>query len=188
MVTLADPAHLIPLARTGNRGALDGVLRVLADLVYPLADCMLGSPRAADSATQTILIQLVSALGSARHDHGLRAWVYRVASAHLLARRDAPDDRPRMLLLVLDREQRIAFALGDVLAVQIDEAEAALAWSPGVFRATRCRARAQLRDRYGLVDVAALCRSATALGAPATLADSLRALLTGCGGHDRVRE
>src|SRR5690242_6968006 len=108
MVTLPDPAELVRLARRGDRGALAQVLEVMVDLVYPLAICMLGSTCAAGHATETIVIRLVTALGTMRHERALRTWVCRGASLHLLS-----DPRAPVMLLFLDRELRIAFALGD---------------------------------------------------------------------------
>ena len=78
---------LVARARGGERAALEALMRDMKDLVYGLAARMLGNPSDADDATQEILIQLVTSLGSFRGDSAFRTWVYRVASNHLLTAR-----------------------------------------------------------------------------------------------------
>ena len=175
MATLPDPEDLVRMSCRGDRRALGRVLHVMAELVYPLAICMLGGTRAAGQATETIVLRLVTALGSA--DGALRTWVYRVASRHLLTTCDASLED--VMLLFLDRDLRIAFVLGDVLALEIDEAADVLAVPPDVILARRSRARSRVCEHYGLVDPAALLRSLAALGPPATLADDLCTLIAG---------
>ena len=82
-----SPDQLVALARTGDRQALDELLREMKDLVYNLAIRMLGSPADAEDATQEILIRLVTGLDSFRGDSSFRTWVYRVASNQLLTTR-----------------------------------------------------------------------------------------------------
>jgi len=78
----------IELARAGDRGALHRILCALADVVYPIAVCMLASPCEAECATREILIRLVTALGSFDGDRPLCVWVYRMATEHLLTTRE----------------------------------------------------------------------------------------------------
>jgi DNA-directed RNA polymerase specialized sigma24 family protein len=85
VVTIPDD---IELARAGDRGALYRILRAMADVVYPIAVCMLASPCEAECATREILIRLVTALGSFDGDRSLCVWMYRVATDHLLTTRE----------------------------------------------------------------------------------------------------
>ncbi|HEY1813902.1 MAG TPA: RNA polymerase sigma factor [Kofleriaceae bacterium] len=77
-------AALIERARSGEREALDQLVRATKDLVYNLSIRMLGSPSDADDATQEILIRIVTHLGSFRGDSAFRTWAYRIASNQLL--------------------------------------------------------------------------------------------------------
>ena len=83
-----DPhADLVARARTGDRAAVDALVRESTDLVHRLALRMLGNPPDAEDATQEILVKLVTNLDSFRGDSAFRTWAYRVASNHLLTAR-----------------------------------------------------------------------------------------------------
>ncbi|MFT3692371.1 MAG: RNA polymerase sigma factor [Kofleriaceae bacterium] len=81
---MPTPEQLVEQARSGDRVALDALVREIKDLVYRLAARMLGDPIEAEDATQEILIRCVTSLGSFRGESAFRTWVYRVASNHLL--------------------------------------------------------------------------------------------------------
>lgn len=76
--------ELIARARTGDKAALEELVRATKDLVYNLAVRMLGSPADAEDATQEILLKLVTRLDSFRGESAFRTWAYRVAANHLL--------------------------------------------------------------------------------------------------------
>jgi RNA polymerase sigma factor (sigma-70 family) len=80
-------AELVSRARSGERAALDELVRATKDLVFNLALRMLGSPADAEDATQEILIKIVTHLASFRGDSAFRTWAYRVAANHLLTTR-----------------------------------------------------------------------------------------------------
>jgi len=80
-------AELVTRARSGERRALDELVRATKDLVYNLALRMLGTPADAEDATQEILLKIVTGLGSFRGDSAFRTWAYRVAANHLLTTR-----------------------------------------------------------------------------------------------------
>ena len=82
---------LVARARSGDRRALDQLLREMKDLIYNLAIRMLGSPADAEDASQEILIRLVTGLDAFRGDSSFRTWVYRVASNQLLTTRKRQD-------------------------------------------------------------------------------------------------
>lgn len=74
-------------AKTGDRNALESVIRAVQQDVYAVALRFLGHPQDAEDATQEILIRVVTGLGSFRGDSGFRTWVYRVACNRLLTLR-----------------------------------------------------------------------------------------------------
>ncbi|HEY1549499.1 MAG TPA: RNA polymerase sigma factor [Kofleriaceae bacterium] len=80
-------AELVERAKSGERAALDQLVRATKDLVFNLAIRMLGSPADAEDATQEILIKIVTHLASFRGDSAFRTWAYRIATNHLLTSR-----------------------------------------------------------------------------------------------------
>jgi RNA polymerase sigma factor (sigma-70 family) len=86
---VTDPAQseLIARARSGDRKALEELVRTTKDLVYNLAIRMLGNPADAEDATQESLMKIVTNLSSFRGESSFRTWAYRVASNTLLTTR-----------------------------------------------------------------------------------------------------
>jgi len=85
-------------AQTGEREALEGLVRGLQTPLYRLALRFLGHPEAARDATQEVLILVITQLSSFRGDSAVNTWAYRVASRHLL-RQKKRDRRSRFELL-----------------------------------------------------------------------------------------
>jgi RNA polymerase sigma factor (sigma-70 family) len=83
----ADLAPLVERAKAGERGALDGLLRALADDVYRLGLRMTGNPADAEDAAQEILLKVATHLAGFRGESSVRTWAYRIAVRHLLDRR-----------------------------------------------------------------------------------------------------
>lgn len=84
MTAMEIDAAVVERAKTGNRDALEQLVRGTKDLVYNLAIRMLGSPADAEDATQEVLLKLVTRLSQFRGESAFRTWAYRVASNHLL--------------------------------------------------------------------------------------------------------
>ncbi len=139
-------------AASGDRSALDALLRRHQRWIYNLALRMLWNAHDAEDATQEILLKIATRLGSYRGESTLRTWAWRIAANHILSRRRGrteevihgfecygaalaataetewnevgPEDRLLVqeaaigctvgLLLCLDREQRLAFVLGEI--------------------------------------------------------------------------
>jgi RNA polymerase sigma factor (sigma-70 family) len=80
-------AEVVERARSGERAAIDQLVRATKDLVYNLAVRMLGNPADAEDATQEVLIKIITHLDAFRGDSAFRTWAYRVASNHLLTAR-----------------------------------------------------------------------------------------------------
>jgi len=77
----------VEAARSGDRGALERVIRGVQDDVYRLALRMTACPEDGRDACQEILIKVVTRLDSFRGESSIRTWVYRIAVRHLLDRK-----------------------------------------------------------------------------------------------------
>ena len=77
----------IARAKSGDRDALESVVRAVQKDVYSLAIRFLWHPQDAEDATQEILIRVLTGLGGFRGGSGFRTWVYRVACNALLTLR-----------------------------------------------------------------------------------------------------
>jgi RNA polymerase sigma factor (sigma-70 family) len=86
-------ASSVEEARSGDRGALERVIRGVQDDVYRLALRMTACPEDGRDACQEILIKLVTRLDSFRGKSSIRTWVYRIAVRHLLDRKKSRVER-----------------------------------------------------------------------------------------------
>jgi RNA polymerase sigma factor (sigma-70 family) len=83
-------------ARSGDRVALESVIRVVQPEVHGLALRFLWHPEDAEDATQEILIRVITGLGTFRGESRFRTWVYRVACNALLTLRRKRMERRSM--------------------------------------------------------------------------------------------
>lgn len=74
----------VALAKTGDRAALESIVRAVYQDVYSLAVRFLWHPEDAEDATQEILIRIITGLGGFRGESAFRTWVYRIACNSLL--------------------------------------------------------------------------------------------------------
>jgi len=74
-------------AKSGDRAALESVVRAVHKDIYNLALRFLWHPQDAEDATQEILIRILTGLSGFRGESGFRTWVYRVACNALLTLR-----------------------------------------------------------------------------------------------------
>jgi RNA polymerase sigma factor (sigma-70 family) len=74
-------------AKTGDRKALESVVRAVQQDVYGMALRFLWHPQDAEDATQEILIRIITGLGGFRGDSSFRTWVYRISCNTLLTMR-----------------------------------------------------------------------------------------------------
>ena len=79
--------HQVVRAQSGDRAALETLVRVIQKDVYSLSIRFLWHPQDAEDATQEILIRVITGLSSFRGESGFRTWVYRVASNALFTMR-----------------------------------------------------------------------------------------------------
>lgn len=81
-------AELVGRALRGDRAALSEVVEHIQDDVYNLALRMTGTRADAEDATQEIALQVVTHLAQWRAEASFRTWVWRIASRHLMRRRE----------------------------------------------------------------------------------------------------
>jgi RNA polymerase sigma factor (sigma-70 family) len=74
-------------AKTGDRDALESLVRAVQKDVYGLALRFLWHPQDAEDATQEILVRIVTGLGGFRGGSAFRTWVFRIACNTLLTLR-----------------------------------------------------------------------------------------------------
>ena len=79
--------HEVARAKSGDRAALESVIRAVQKDIHNLAIRFLWHPQDAEDATQEILIRVLTSLGGFRGESGFRTWVYRVACNALLTLR-----------------------------------------------------------------------------------------------------
>lgn len=72
------------LAKSGDKAALEAVMKTVQSDVYAIALRFLWHPHDAEDATQEILIKVMTHLSSFRGDSRFTTWVYRIASNTLL--------------------------------------------------------------------------------------------------------
>lgn len=78
-----DLNRLAAQAAAGDRAALERVCESIQDLVYRLALRFFSDPDDAADATQEILVQVITHLGSFEGRSRFTTWVYTIASRHL---------------------------------------------------------------------------------------------------------
>jgi RNA polymerase sigma factor (sigma-70 family) len=82
-------AELVAAAQTGNKEALEKLVRRHQPWVFNIAIRMVWRREAAEDATQEILIKVVTKLSTFRGQSQFRTWLYRIAINHLLNVRKA---------------------------------------------------------------------------------------------------
>src|SRR5215510_14651902 len=75
---------LVTRARSGNRAALEALVRRHQGWIYNIAVRMLSHPQDAEDATQEILIKAVTQLSSFEGRSSFRTWLYRIVVNHVL--------------------------------------------------------------------------------------------------------
>src|SRR5712692_9566810 len=75
---------LVSSAWSGNRDALEDLVRRHQAWIYNLAIRMLYHPQDAEDATQEILVKALTRLASFEERSSFRTWLYRIAVNHLL--------------------------------------------------------------------------------------------------------
>jgi RNA polymerase sigma-70 factor, ECF subfamily len=102
-VAAGDSGGLSPLlvarAQTGDREALDRVLRALQGPLYRHVLGLLGDADAARDALQDVLLIVYRKMGRVRDPRWFRAWAYRVATREALRRARRERGRPDAALL-----------------------------------------------------------------------------------------
>ena len=165
---------LVAAARSGDRAALEELLRLHHDRIYALARRITGNDADAADATQEALIAIVRGLPRFDGRSSFSTWAYRVtanASLDELRRRrrrplvdlaaeraDRPDTTVAVDTTVADRlhldaalaelpeDFRVAVVLRDVCDLDYAEIAAVLQLPPGTVRSRIARGRGRLAD------------------------------------------
>jgi RNA polymerase sigma factor (sigma-70 family) len=84
--TTTDPedCHLVARVRSGDRDALETLVRRHQPWIYNIAVRMLYHPEDAQDATQEILIKVLTSLSSFEGRSTFRTWLYRIVVRHVL--------------------------------------------------------------------------------------------------------
>ena len=98
-------------AKTGNKDALEALVRAIQLPVYNIARRMLQNPTDAEDATQEILIKIVTHLGQFRGESLFSTWMYRVATNHLLNQSRRNQDKQQLSFEALSQHIRHGVAL-----------------------------------------------------------------------------
>ena len=86
--------ELVAKAQSGDRDALEGLVRRHQAWVFNIATRMVWRRDLAEDATQEILIKVVTKLSTFRGQSQFRTWLYRIAVNHLLnVRKSAIEDK-----------------------------------------------------------------------------------------------
>lgn len=171
----SDP-ELVALARGGDRGAMDRLLRRHYDRLYAVCHRITGNPADAADACQEALLAIVRGLDRYDGRASFSTWSYRVATNATLdelrrkGRRPVPVDEifeaaesphPRLDQQVADRvsleealplvaeEFRVPVVLRDVGGLDYAEIAETLSIPPGTVRSRIARGRRQLSKILG---------------------------------------
>jgi len=87
-----DEKETVAAAQRGDRRALTAIIERHRPWVYNIAVRMMGSPAAAEDATQDIFIKVLRRIGSFEGRSSFRTWLYRVAFHHLLNAKRSPGE------------------------------------------------------------------------------------------------
>lgn len=97
-------AGVVAAAVGGDRGALEQLLRAVADDVRRLSQRMLWHPEDAEDATQEILVKVATRLSTFRGESRVTTWVYRIAVNHLLSTRRRRAEDPALTFAEFGRD------------------------------------------------------------------------------------
>jgi RNA polymerase sigma factor (sigma-70 family) len=95
---------LVRQATSGDRNALERLIRRHQRWVYNIAVRMVWRTDRAEDATQEILLKIVTHLGSFKGESRFRTWAYRIAVNHLLNVRQSEMERQGVTFSELGRE------------------------------------------------------------------------------------
>jgi RNA polymerase sigma factor (sigma-70 family) len=79
-----DDRALVIRARSGDRDALEALIRWHQPWIFNIALRMLAHPQDAEDATQEILLKTITRLSSFEQRSSFRTWVYRIVVNHVL--------------------------------------------------------------------------------------------------------
>ncbi len=90
----AEDPRLVPLAREGDRGAMESLLRFHAPGAYAFALRLAGNAAEAEDLSQTALMKAYCGLRSFRGESGFRTWLFRILLNEFRSRRRGRREEP----------------------------------------------------------------------------------------------
>jgi RNA polymerase sigma factor (sigma-70 family) len=91
-----DANELTRRAQSGDKSALNELVRSVQDRVYALCMRMLANPADAEEASQEILVKVITHLSTFRGESAFTTWVHRIAANHLVDARAERNKRAAM--------------------------------------------------------------------------------------------
>src|SRR5690242_14827937 len=80
----ATDVSLVELANSGDKEALDELVRRHQGWIYNIAVRMVWEPRDAEDVTQEVLIKVITKLSSFQSQSKFRTWLYRIVVNHII--------------------------------------------------------------------------------------------------------
>lgn len=80
----AEDTQLVRLGQSGDKDALEALIRRHQRWIYNIALRMVFHPHDAEDATQEILVKVITHLSTFKGESQFRTWLYRIAFRHLL--------------------------------------------------------------------------------------------------------
>jgi RNA polymerase sigma-70 factor, ECF subfamily len=133
-----DDAHLVASAQSGDRAALDRLLRLHYDRVHAVCRRIVGTSHDADDAAQEAMIRIVNGLRAFDGRSSFGTWAYRVASNTALDELRKRHRRP--MLRVVDDDGAVPEVADDLAGRRVDAVadrlslDAAIALLPDDYR------------------------------------------------------
>src|SRR5258707_2514426 len=75
---------LVARAKSGNRAALEQLVRRHQAWIYNIAVRMVFQPQDAEEVTQEVLVKVITKLSTFKGESKFRTWLYRIAANHVL--------------------------------------------------------------------------------------------------------
>jgi RNA polymerase sigma factor (sigma-70 family) len=83
----AEDKDLVATAQTGDRAALDALIKKHQGWIYNISVRMVGSQDDAHDVAQEILIKMITKLSTFQHKSSFRTWLYRIVTNHVINRK-----------------------------------------------------------------------------------------------------
>ncbi len=83
-ITSNDDKNLIELAMSGDKKAVEGLIRRHQDWIFNMALSFVADRNDASDITQEVLVKIVTNLSTFKKESNIRTWIYRIIKNHFL--------------------------------------------------------------------------------------------------------